>query len=183
MKFSYSDNARQIQFSTNKQLRINFDVSQIYSDVDAFLTFTWAEKESTEISSNGDIFGNIKFEDKVKMVGFNKGNGGHEVQVKFYPESVRCLPIVDLTRKDEQIPIEFLFRNPKFGMNVHGNRPFRVKWILQGWSSSETDDDNCFVEEYKQLYGTWNKSYKTKDGISFCIEPITPDIAHIATLT
>ena len=66
------------------------------------------------------------------MVSFNKGNGVHEVQVKFYPESVRCLPIVDLTRKDEESTIEFLFRHPKFGMNVHGNRPFRVKWILQG---------------------------------------------------
>ena len=184
MKFSYSDHHRQIFFSTNSQVRIKFEALQTYSDVDAILTFTWADSENPEECSSVDIFGSITFHDKVKMVGMKKGNRVHEVQLKFYAESVRCLPIVDLTRDgDEEHSIYFLFRRPKFRMSVHGNRVFRVKGSLKGWSSSDTDNENCLVEDYKQLYGTWSKSYETKDGSSFCIEPITPDIAHMATLT
>ena len=168
MKFSYSDHHRQIFFSTNSQVRIKFQALQIFSDVDAILTFKWADSEKTEECSSVDIFGIITFHDNVKMVGMKKGNRVYEVQQKFYPESVRCLPIVDLTRdEDEEHSIDFLFRSPKFGMSVHANRAFRVKWSLQGWASSDTDNDNCFVEDYKELYGTWSKSYETKDGISF----------------
>ena len=183
-KFSYTDHHRQIFFSTNNQVRIKFQALQTYPDVDAILIFTRADSENTEECISVYILGSITFHDKVKMVGMKKGNRVHEVQLKFYPESVRCLPIVDLTKdEDEEHSIDFLFRSPEFGMSGHANSAFRVNWSLQGWSASDTDNDNCFVEDYKQLYGTWSKSYETKDGISFCIEPFTPDIAHMATLT
>ena len=190
MNLSYRSHLRQIQFSTNNLLQVRFPTFEKYSDVDAILNFTWHDNERMEENSDGDIVGTITFDDKVNMVHIRRGKRGHEVQIhdpfslfeyKFFPETVRFLPVIDLICDDEDC-IDFIFRAPKFGIRVHANRAFRVKWSLPGWRSSDTKDDNCFTEEYKQLYGTWNRSYKTKDGIRFCTEPITPDVAHIPTL-